>query len=259
MRIRIMTKSQSEADMKTRNENLLRLLLGALLFLTSLAGCNISGSFGNYTRGSGNIISEERLVSDFSSIRYGGSGEVVIRPSDGWSCVVTCDDNLSEKVSTQVENGELIIRTSGSYSATEMKIEITLPTLSELKLQGSGSGTVHGVPSQDLRINLSGSGSLTVHELESESLAVSVSGSGSFRGDGFCNSIEAKVNGSGGISIKEIQALSVNASATGSGGIEAYATESFNGVVTGSGGISCAGNPVQKSKTVTGSGRINIQ
>jgi len=206
----------------------------ALLYESDMFG----GSSSSTTEGSGVPATQTRDVAAFKSVELAGSNNVVIRIGAKQSVVVKADDNLLDRVTTEVHSGTLVIgNTPGSFStSTPMSVEVVVPTLDALTLAGSGNLVVDGIDAQSLEVALPGSGTLT--------------------GSGTAGRLDATVGGSGMIQFTGLVAKDVRAVVSGSGSIFVTATESLDGSVSGSGAILYAGNPQTVTKSVTGSGAI---
>ena len=95
---------------------ILAFLLGglavALLYhFDVLGGSSGSGSSISTTEGSGVSATQARDVAAFSSVELAGSNNVVIHVGDRQkqSVVVKGDDNLLQRVTTEVQSGRLVI------------------------------------------------------------------------------------------------------------------------------------------------------
>jgi hypothetical protein len=177
-------------------------------------------------------------VGEFTGVELGGSNNVVIRVGEEQSVVVKADDNLVDRVTTEVQSGTLVIaNTPGSFSTkSPMSVEVSVPTLDTLQLTGSGNIVVDGIQTESLTVDLPGSGTLT--------------------GSGTATHLEVTVGGSGTVQFTRLVADDVRAVVSGSGSIFVTATESLDGSVSGSGAILYTGNPPDVTRNVTGTGAI---
>jgi hypothetical protein len=216
---------------------ILAFLLGGVTVALLYESDGVGGS-PDATEGSGVPATQGRDVAAFESIELAGSNNVVVHVGDQQSVVVKGDDNLVDRVTTEVQSGELVIgNTSGSFSTqSPMSVEITVPTLNALTLSGSGNFVVDGI--------------------EAESLEVSLPGSGTLTGSGTVTQLEVTVDGSGTIQFTRLVAQDVRALVSGSGSIFVTATASLDAEVTGSGAILYSGNPQEVTKSVAGTGAI---
>jgi hypothetical protein len=225
-----------------------RLLVAALAFL--LGGLTVvmlyqfdmlggtSDTAGSATDGSGVAATQAREVSAFQSVDLAGSNNVVIRVGERQSVVVNADDNLLDRVTTEVQSGTLVIaNTPGSFTTkSPMRVEIDVPVLDALTLSGSGNVVVTGVEAKRLAVNLPGSGTLT--------------------GDGAATRLDVRVGGSGTVEFTRLVASEVRADVSGSGSIFVTATKRLDASVSGSGAILYAGSPPNVTSNITGSGAI---
>ena len=221
---------------------ILAFLLGgltvALLYHFDVVGDSSSPVARSSTEGSGVPATQDREVAAFTSVELAGSNNVVIRVGEKQSVVVRADDNLLDRVTTEVHSSTLVIaNTPGSFTTkSPMSVEIHVPTLAALTLTGNGNIVVDG--------------------LQAGSLAVSLPGNGTLTGSGTVARLDVTVGGSGTVQFTRLVADDVRALVSGSGSIFVTATESIDASVSGSGAIIYTGNPSNVTKSVTGSGAI---
>jgi Putative auto-transporter adhesin, head GIN domain len=217
---------------------ILALLLGglavALLYQLDVFG----GSSSPTNEGSGVAATQARNVAAFNSVELAGSNNVVIRVGEKQSVVVRADDNLLDRVTTEVQSGKLVIaNTPGSFRTNSpMSVEVNVPSLTALTLRGSGNIVVEGIEAETLKMSLPGSGMLT--------------------GSGTAKRLDVTVSGSGTVQFTRLVANDVRAVVSGSGSIFVTATGSLDASVSGDGAILYAGNPQDVTKSVTGTGAI---
>ncbi len=89
-----------------------------------------------------------------TSVELAGGNNVVIRVGKKQSVVVKADDNLLDRVTTEVQSGRLVIgNTPGSLTTkSPMSVEIDVPTLDALTLTGSGNIVVNGIKAESLEV-----------------------------------------------------------------------------------------------------------
>ncbi len=196
------------------------------------------GSSSSTIGGSGVPAAQARHVATFDSVELAGSNNVVIRVGGKKSVVVRADENLLDRVTTEVESGKLVIaNTPGSLTTkSPMSVEVTVPVLNALTLTGSGNIVVNGIETQGLKVTLPGSGTLT--------------------GSGTVKRLDVTVGGSGTVQFARLVANDVRAVVSGSGSIFITATKSLDASVSGDGAILYRGNPQHVTKSVTGTGAI---
>lgn len=111
-----------------------------LAFCMGLTSCSVDS-----IKASDTIVSEERMVSNFNEVDVSSDIEVVIKYGAQQSVKITTSDNIIKNVTTSVSNGRLVARLSGNIRRlTELKLEITIPTISRLILSADSFGSCTG-------------------------------------------------------------------------------------------------------------------
>ena len=139
--------------------------------------------------GSGNIISEDRDLTNFQSISLLGSIDVNINYSNDTSCTVVGDDNIIEHVKTEIINNKLKISIDKSYSSTKALVV----NLSAMKIN---------------ELSVSGSGDIKFKNYKDDKLSLKISGSGDILGDGNVDTLTGRINGSGDLLLKKLHSKS---------------------------------------------------
>lgn len=227
--------------------------LGLIVLLTStLSACtvNIGGedkpgntesvtvttSSSNEHKGTGKIASEIRECKSFKKVVLATAGTVNIQVGSKQSVTVSTDENLLNKIKTEVDNDTLTISSEDNITFSKLQVEITVPKL-------------HAV-------HLTGSGNLNFANLKGDDCEVDLAGSGNIKGSGNVDELDVVLSGSGNITLSELEAKDVDANLSGSGSIKVFSSKSLEGELTGSGVISYRGNPQKTDVKVTGSGRV---
>ena len=227
--------------MQTRYRGLAA-LFGCLALLASSAAADnwnfFDGKFGIGQKGSGNLETEERSVEPFTAIDMSIGADVIITIGSPQKLSVTIDDNLLDNIKTRVRGKTLEIEARGSFSSRKnCVIEITVPSLEE--------------------IDISGSGEITLNNLDAKEFTFDMSGSGSFEASGKVEQLFIELSGSGKIDTRDLIAQDVEVDISGSGSAVVYAANSLDGDITGSGEIKYVNEPEHVSTRVTGSGSID--
>ncbi len=88
---------------------ILAFLLGGLAVALLYRFDVFGGSSNSSAEGSGVPATQSRDVAAFNSVELAGSNNVVIRVGEKQSVVVRADDNLIDRVTTEVQSGKLVI------------------------------------------------------------------------------------------------------------------------------------------------------
>lgn len=227
--------------------------------LTFIAFMTVSCIFiinGESARGSGNIITGEREVSEFNKVHLKGSGNVFLTLGDKQTLRIKTDDNILPLIETDVSGKKLTISHGNHYlRPTVLEVFITVNNLMEVAI--SGSGIVRGKDrfmADAFRTEISGSGDMDL-EVETGVLESKISGSGSIRLAGKAEDYTVSISGSGEVNAFEVQAKYVSVKISGSGNCRVYATESLDAKISGSGDVYYKGRPRIDTK-IYGSGSL---
>lgn len=189
-------------------------------------------------KGSGQEMSETRELAPFNEIELESSADIFVTIGEVQSVTVTTDDNLLDNLKTRVTgSGKLIIDTRKSYrSRIGVRIDIVMPALEAIEVQGSGD--------------------IQVFDLDGERLEIDIQGSGDVEIEGRVNELYIDIQGSGDVSARRLEARDVEIDIDGSGDVAVMALTSFDGKINGSGDIRYYGNPEYVSTSINGSGTI---
>ena len=197
-----------------------------------------SSSNPNAEQGSGVAATETREVPSFTGVVLASGNNVTVRVGGEQSVVVRGDDNLLGRITTRVMDGGLVVgQTPGNVDTNSPTgVEVSVPSLDDLTLTGSGVVSVTGI--------------------EAENMTVTLSGSGIVRASGTATQLHVELPGSGEAELKELVARDVNAIMSGSGLLRITATERLDASVPGSGAIFYSGDPADVATNITGNGAV---
>jgi hypothetical protein len=211
---------------------------------------------GKAAQGSGNIITEEREVSEFNKVHLKGSGNVFLTLGEKQTLIIKTDDNIMPLIETDVSGKKLIISHNKHYlRPTLFEVFITVKNLEHVAI--SGSGNVRGKDrfmADAFYAEISGSGDMDL-EVETGRLETKISGSGSIRLAGKAEDYTVSISGSGEINAFDVQAKNVTVKISGSGDCRVHATESLDTKISGSGDVYYKGRPRINTK-ISGSGSL---
>lgn len=225
---------------------------------TLLSGCwNINWSGGG-VKGSGNITSEVRQVSQFDRVSLTGSGQVSITQGEEESLSIEADDNLLPLIKSQVTSGSLHIGPEGvNLRPTKtIRYRLALKNLRELHLSGSLEAEAQSIKAQQLLVSISGSGKINVPRLEASELEARISGSGDMDLAGKADRQRISISGSGDYRAGDCETQNTTVHVSGSGDAKVWARVGLEAEVSGSGDIRYYGSP-QVNSHVSGSGGIH--
>ncbi len=237
--------------MTTKIQYLMSLLYvgGILVFLSS---CDPLG-----TRGSGDLQTETRNVTDFHALEVDICGKVEVRVDSVYKVEVTCEDNIIEYLETIEDNGVLKIRFDRNvYDVDKLKITVSAPSWDAFEINGSADVELFDDISGDkLTVDISGSGDINLNKAFFDQFDFKVSGSGDIDVNGAGDHLKCSVSGSGEVDALDCPVKTADINVSGSGDVRLDVSESLDVTISGSGLVEYKGNPVV-NKSVSGSGKV---
>lgn len=202
---------------------------------------------------------------EFRQLIFDAAGEVFISQGEVCSLQIEGDQDLVQKVKTEVaeetlsiifeteEKGLKKLRWIGEES--KIKYFVTLKSLSGLTLSGAGNIHANDLSGENLRILHSGEGKLILEGMKYQELQVSLEGLGEILLKGEVQSQDVDLSGLGTFKADDLSSSETNVTVSGAGTARVWAEEELNAILTGAGSILYKGQPVIE-KSITGLGTI---
>ena len=180
------------------------LLILGIIFMVFSTGCN------------NGVTSQDRTVEGFHNIVLQGAGNVNIHPGENYKVIVTTDNNLQDRVVTTVNGNTLLItqRSGSSFNAKELTIDVYMPELKSISLNGAGNIKINTGNASELDFSLSGAGNIDAQNFEVQNLTIKHSGVGNAK-VWATNSLNGTLSGIGNIFYKGNPTLNVNKTGIG--------------------------------------------
>jgi hypothetical protein len=189
------------------------------------------------TDGSGRIVRLAREARPFTAIRLDGPAAVEFVAGPTLAIEVEADDNLQDRITTEIDDGVLRIDTRGSFRTRHTPVvRVVAPGLDSLRARGSGDVSIRGIDERTLSIVLVGSSDIMV--------------------EGRAADVSAALYGSGVIDLTSVRSPRMAVALYGSGDARVRTDEELSAVVYGSGNIEYAGEPRWLDERVLGTGEI---
>lgn len=229
------------------------------LVILGLIGCGNLGV--NVTRGSGNVKTETRDVSNFHQVALAGFGDLNITQGDSEGLTIEAEDNLLPFITTNVQDGTLTIGVKPGINALsvvptkQVKYELQVKNLDAVQLSGAGNITAPTLKSENLTLGTSGAGNLNFPQIATQKLSTTLSGAGGLAVGGQAQTQDVALSGFGNYNAGDLQTASTSVNLTGAGNATVWASETLNAQISGAGNISYYGSP-QVTQKVSGVGTI---
>lgn len=225
--------------------------IGSFMFLS----CDFDGENIN---GNGNLKSETRNVGTAAKINLIGGMDVFVN-SGNPAVKVEGDENILQFIQTEMHDGWLEVRTrdhTNIHSKHPVKVYITTPSLTDLRVNGSGNITCNDKFSSvnSMSFDISGSGNITA-EVNAPEVNAGITGSGNMYVKGETRNAKIHITGSGNYESPELKAENADVEIAGSGDADLFAENDLKATIAGSGDVKYRGN-AEVQKHVAGSGSV---
>lgn len=210
---------------------------------------------------------EKRDVGGFNQVVLAFPGTLYIKEGSNTSLELSGDNELLEKIETEVEGSRLTIRRKEMFKnwynwgeLGSLTAYLTLPKLNGVSVMGSGK-----IIGQDnfktgaFYAKVSGSGSISI-EAETEDADLNVSGSGNIKINGVFGRVDSSISGSGKIVLNGSMASTIESTISGSGRLEiSGSAKTLRSNISGSGKVAGYALSVDKCfARISGSGSVEI-
>lgn len=200
---------------------------------------------------SGVSAAERRYsVSDFDKVRLVGAATVIITPARATTLRSTGAREAIEMLSIEVQDRILTIQPLGGSAdgrqqrgAGPVTIMITVPQLSGVKLNGSGTLKIAELRGLQGDVSLTGSGQISIARVTVDRLNARLSGSGTLTLMGKALNTDATIKGSGSLIATDLKVADLTLMAASTGTTKIAASRSAKIISTGSGSVEIIGAP----------------
>ena len=213
------------------------LLAGALL----LSGCgDHSGDWGD----KGAVVSERREAGSFDSIDMDGAAKLEITVGEPVSVQVHGNEGTVKRLETSVSGNTLHIKSRKrdwviGRSNSRLTLQISVPRLESLELQGGNDVSVTGLHGGDAKIKAAGAANIVA--------------------DGDLERLTVRMTGAGHADLGKLAVVNANVTVDGVGSVIVNARESLDATMNGVGAIFYTGTPQRVNTRMNGLGTIAQQ
>ncbi len=200
----------------------------------------VGGGAGGVVEGSGRAATERRALDDFQELTVEIGADITLKAGSGAAAVIHADDNVIPLIVTETKGRKLTVLASRSFSVSRpVVIELAVPHISSVTVEGSGSLALEGIAERELALNIEGAADLTAQ--------------------GRVEILNAEINGTGDLHLGALAARSARIAIEGTGDAEVSVSEALEAEINGTGDIRYSGSPRKVSKKINGVGQVRAQ
>jgi hypothetical protein len=222
---------------------------------------NSESFIGPGERGSGNVVTETRDVSDFHAVDISYPAQVLVKQGSKESLEIEAEDNLLPNLKTQVNDGTLEIfykRENGKHvnPTKTVKITVVVKDLTSLDFTSAGDLTIDNLKTNALDVSLSGAGNLKLNKILVKALGVDLSGAGSMSASGTADDLDLAISGFGDFKGADLHNKDARVDISGAGSATVWADNNLDAQISGAGSVSYYGS-ASVTKEISGVGGVN--
>lgn len=238
---------------------ILKFALATITALLLFISCQTSIDIGNGIKGNGKIKTENREVKEsFNSIEVERGIEVEVTQGKPSSIVVEADENIIQYITTNINDGVLVITSTKSIDfSSNKKVSVTIPEILALS-SSSGSQILSKsiINSSSLSLTSSSGSSIEV-DIETEKVTCKSSSGSNIKAKG--KTLELKADASSGSQIDNEKLLAniVNADASSGSSIEVKPLEKLTAEASSGGNVTYFNTPKEISKNESSGGTVS--
>lgn len=241
-------------------KNLIISLVPAILLLIVSLACQLSMNVPLVgTRGSGNVVTEERQVGDFTRVELSGIGDLEIETGDRPALRIEAEDNILAMIETEVIGDTLRIGfkdNSIPRPTRAIRYFLTVPSLEALDASGLGNIKASDLQAERFTIAISGGGDIEIASLDAETVEIDISGLGNLEiNGGEAANLEVGISGGGDLNSENLQVQEADVNISGLGSATVRVSELLRADISGGGSIRYYGNPTVEEQ-VSGLGKV---
>nr|WP_298716442.1 DUF2807 domain-containing protein [uncultured Steroidobacter sp.] len=218
--------------------NNLPMLGGLATIALLLSGC------GSHDGGdAGPTVSERRDLGSFDSINLEGAARLEIKIGEPLSVVVSGNQAAVGRVETNVSGDTLHIKNKARdwviHNRSRLTVQITLPKLDSLELEGGNDVSVAGLHGGDTTIEATGAANIHAH--------------------GELDGLTVRLAGAGHADLSKLAVVDAKVTVDGVGSVIVNPRESLDATMNGVGAIFYTGSPHRVNTRMNGLGTIARQ
>ena len=227
----------------------------SILALTTIA-CTVNGM--GFSQGSGNLVTAEREIGEFSQVALEGFGELAITQGDEPALSITAEDNIIDKIITEVRADTLVISFEKGFNVAPTKkihFDLVVTDLEDLTLSGAGDIFINALESTSLDVTISGAGSLAINNLEAKTVHIELAGAGDVEISGEVVDQSISLSGAGNYDAGDLQSQTAVVEISGFGNSTLWVEDALDITMDGAGKLEYYGQPVV-TQHINGAGSI---
>ncbi len=236
----------------------MKTIITTLFIALSLVSCQIKI---NQVKGNGNVITEDRTVSEpFNQVKVARGLHLILKQGTENKITVEADENLHELITTTITNGKLTVTSTQNIGRASAKnIYVTYAKLNEISASsGADVSASDTIKSETLTLDASSGADINVVVFSKE-LYLDCSSGADIEVSGKAKTLNANASSGSDIDTEELSVSEATVKASSGADITVNVLKRLEATASSGGHINYYGNPKEiiKHKSASGGGISN--
>lgn len=208
-------------------------------------------------KGNGNVVEQERHLSDFDKIKASRGMNVYITQGTQTQVLVKADENLLEVIKTEVVGDVLEVKaTSNIRNAKEKKVYVTLPEVELIKASaGSNVFSENEISSKNLEISASAGSNMHL-SIKTQEASVSASAGSNISLEGEAENFYGKASAGANIKAGELKTSNTEAKVSAGANIWINTKSKLQASANSGGNVFYTGDPANTEINKSSGGNV---
>jgi hypothetical protein len=230
----------------------------SVVFVLLLSSLACSFSLPGAVRGSGNVVTEDRDVSQFTRISVGGGMQLEVVQEDAYRLTIEAEDNIFSYIVSEVRGEQLVIKfdTNGprSFSTTRpVRIKVSLPEVAALDASGGSRMQAKGLQGSTLDLTASGGSQVDLVDIRFQTLRADISGGSQADISGVVEDQTSQISGGSQYRAGDLRCSTLKSYGSGGGQADVWVEQSLEAELSGGSQVRYYGEPRVTQNTSGGS------
>lgn len=224
------------------------------MLLTLESGCTYAF---HGIKGNGNVVKQERQISDFRGLEVGGAFRVYLSQGDKVALKVEADENLLEVIKTTVVGNTLKISTSEDINNSEaLNIYLTITKLEDMEISGACKLTCETkLMLDELDMECSGASDVEL-KLAATDLDLDFSGASQVDMYGSAGEVSLDLSGASDLNALEFETDKLSADISGASNARVFVKSELSVDLSGAASLKYKGEPRLVETDVSGAASL---
>jgi hypothetical protein len=235
--------------------------LSILITLVIVCFLSTSCSYFGVIRGNGHVISSDRNLSGFNSVKSCCGIDVILTQSDTEAVRVEADDNLQQYIKTEVTNNVLNIRRDSKSNLISKNIKVYVNAKDLVNIEtssGSRLETTNQIVAENMELASSSGAGINL-DIKSKNIRCSASSGAGITINGQAVTFDVSSSSGSHVKAQDLSTETCKADVSSGGYINLNVTNEIAAEASSGGHVSILGNPKSRNVNKSSGGDVDFR